>query len=494
MERIKTFSKILCAAILIMQNATAQENHNKEFTKINLPDHAHVILKQGDESSVRFESGKHGGTVSSGILNGVLTINSEFDVEAYITVKDLEKITISGNAKVETEDTIKTKNIELIILGIGKIDMNLEAENVETDISGRGTIELHGSGKNLVARIPGAGKVEADNFSVNTATIDISGAGKFNVDVKDELNINISGVGTVNYVNEPAKVTKNISGLGKIENISSDNTSSDDDENISIGSNSISSPDSNTVYIGNKKIVITSDDDDDGSRIEITHDDDDDKHAIHFHHSKKTQAHWGGFELGFNNFGQTPFSTTLPEGYDYLELNTGKSIAVNLNLFDYKEKIVGRKLMFVTGLGISWNNWKFSGDRTLIPDAPELSAKYDSIDYSKNKLTASYINLPLLLEFNTNEYEKKTFHVGTGIIMGYRIGSHTKQEYDLNGSSSTIKKFDDFNLEAFRYDATLRVGYRGYTVFFSYGLNSLFKKNQSPELHSITFGLTLLNW
>jgi hypothetical protein len=483
MKRIKTFSKILCAAIFMIQNATAQEA-KKEFTKINLPDHAKVILKQGDEPSVRFET--ENGNASADISNGTLTINSNSNVEAYVTVKELEKITIGGNAKVETEGVIKVKDIELNILGIGKIEMNLEAENVEADISGKGNIELTGSAKVLTARIPGAGKIEAENFSVNSATIDISGAGKVNIDVKDDLNINISGVGSVNYKNEPARINKNISGLGKIENYSSADTSTSDKYDVTSGSD--------TVNIGKNKVII-SDNDDEHSRIEITDEDGDGKHAsIHFHNSKKTQAHWGGFELGFNNYGEKPFSTTLPEGYDFLELNTGKSIAVNLNLFDWKEKIVGRKLMFVTGLGISWNNWKFSGDRTLIPNASELSASYDSIDYSKNKLTASYINLPLLLEFNTDEYEKKTFHVGTGIIMGYRIGSHTKQEYDLNGSSSTIKKFDDFNLNAFRYDATLRVGYRGYTVFVSYGLNNLFKKSESPELHSLTFGLTLLNW
>jgi hypothetical protein len=150
--------------------------------------------------------------------------------------------------------------------------------------------------------------------------------------------------------------------------------------------------------------------------------------------------------------------------------------------------------MFVTGLGITWNNWRFQNDRTLIANAPALSANFDSIGYSKNKLTASYATLPLLLEVNSNEYEKKSFHVGVGIIFGYRIGSHTKQVYEENDKTRKVKLYDDFNLDPFRYDATLRVGFRGYTIFASYGLNRLFKKNEGPELHPFTFGLTLLNW
>jgi hypothetical protein len=486
MKRINTFSKILCAAILIFQNASAQDDSKKEFTKIILPDHGKIILKQGDISSVTFETDNHHVTATANISDGVLTINSDDFVEAHITVKELEKIEIAGNGKVETEGIIKAKNLELIISGVGKIEMTVEAEDVKAHISGKGNIELDGHANNLNVKISGAGKIEAENFSVKNGDVDISGAGKSEVDVKENLKINISGVGTVNYKNQPANITQNISGLGKI----GDNESSG--ESISVSDDSSS----DTVNIGNKKIVISKEDDDDDPEVEIKESEDGDhKHSIiHYHRSNKVQGHWGGFELGFNNYGRRAFSTELPPGYDFLELNTGKSIAVNLNLFDWKVKILNRHLMFVTGLGVTWNNWRFQSDRTLIENVSYVSANFDSIDYSKNKLTASYATLPLLLEFNSHEREKKSFHVGAGIIFGYRIGSHTKQVYEENGKTRKIKLYDDFNLDPFRYDATLRVGFREFTLFASYGLNRLFKKSEGPELHPLTFGLVLLDW
>ena len=146
---------------------------------------------------------------------------------------------------------------------------------------------------------------------------------------------------------------------------------------------------------------------------------------------------------------------------------------------------------------IAWNvglNWRFRSDQTLVPNVQSVSANPDTLDYSKNKLTASYAILPLLFEFNTSELEKKSFHIGIGMLMGYRIGSHTKQKYKLNNKTRKVKTYDDFNLNAFRYDATLRIGYRGYTLFAAYGLNNLFKKRQGPELHPLTFGVTLINW
>ena len=501
MKRLKSFSKILCAVIFIAQNSFAQDTIKKvtkdsfgEFTKINLPGRGKIILKQGDASSVSIESGKHASEVTTDISNGMLTINSDDFAEAEVTVKDLEKIDISGSGKVESDGTIKTKDIALVISGIGKMEMDLEAENVTTDISGKGNIELNGSAKSLNTKISGAGKIEADNFPVDKSYIDISGAGKCDVNVKDELNINISGVGAVNYGNEPAKITKNISGMGKIGSTNEESSSAEEEKEFSVSDSSLKISKHKKQYIVEEKKE-EGDDDDDHSTIEITNGDCDSKHSsIHFHHTHKTQGHWGGFELGFNNYGKTAFSSELPAGYDFLELNTGKSIAVNLNFFDWSAKIMGRKLMFVTGLGITWNNWRFQNNRTLIANAPVLSANFDSIDYSKNKLTASYVTLPLLIEFNTNNYEKKTFHVGAGIIGGYRIGSHTKQQYEVSGKTRTVKLYDDFNLDPFSYDATLRIGYRGFTVFASYGLKSLFKKNEASELHPYTFGLALLNW
>ena len=488
MKRVKEYSKILIVAIFIFQNALAQETIKKEFTKIDLSGHGKVILKQGEESSIKVESEKNNSSDDVTVSNGVLSINSDDNDEVYVTVKDVEEIDISGNGKIETEGILRANDLELSISGIGDMELNIEAENIKALIGGKGKIELSGSANNLETKISGSGKIEAGGLAVKNGNISISGAGKCEVDVKENLVIAISGVGSVNYVDEPKSITKNISGIGKI--------GKDDSKNETVIESDKSSEDNHTIKIGNKKIFISDrEGGDHDAKVEIKECNDDDEHSIVFYHrNRKTQAHWGGFELGYNTWGKKPFSTTLPDGYEFLELNSGESVAVNLNFFDWNAKLNGRRLMFVTGLGISWNNWRFQGDRTLIPNAPILSANYDTIGYLKNKLTVSYVTMPLLIEFNTNDMEKKTFHIGTGIIFGYKLDSHTKQTYDINGDGHKVKVFDDFNLDPFRYDATLRVGYRGYTVFVSYGLNWLFKRNQAPELHPLTFGLTLLNW
>lgn len=484
MKKIKFFLKIAGAGILISQSVLAQENASseKDFTKIVIPDHAKVFIAQGDASSVRLEM--ENATGNATIDNNTLTIHGAGAIKAYVTVKKIEEIEISGNGSVETEGAIKTDQLNLLISGYGKMEMEVDAGKVSATISGRGKIELAGSANELNAEISGAGKIDASDLKVSTTTAVISGAGKINTDTKDALNADISGVGSVHYINAPATVTKHISGIGKV---------GDGDDNYSENkSKKEVEYESNETHAGSSEGSGESNNNDEQHRVEIK--DGKGNTIIHYNRRKNIQAHWGGFELGFNNYGKSPFSADVPAGYEFLELNTGKSIAVNLNLFDWSANIAGYHLMFVTGLGITWNNWRFQNDSTLVANVATVSANNDKIDYSKNKLTASYATLPVLFEYNSSPNEKKTFHVAAGVIFGYRIGSHTKQVYEENSRTRKIKTYDDFNLETFRYDATLRIGYRGYTVFASYDMAKLFKSNQGPELHPYTIGLTLVNW
>jgi len=151
--------------------------------------------------------------------------------------------------------------------------------------------------------------------------------------------------------------------------------------------------------------------------------------------------------------------------------------------------------MLVTGLGFTLNNWRFTSDSYLAPDTSEVVAIGDpSFTLSKNKLVTNYINVPLLLEFNTSQNKKKTFHFATGVIGGARIQSRLKLVEDSGDSEIKHKIYDDFNTNPWKVDATVRLGYRNFTVFCNYGLTPFFKADKDPELHAMTVGVRLIGW
>lgn len=207
---------------------------------------------------------------------------------------------------------------------------------------------------------------------------------------------------------------------------------------------------------------------------------------------RKAKVHWGGLELGFNGFMTSPGNETMPKGYEYLQVNTGRVGTVNLNLIEKAFPIYKSYISLVSGLGLEWNNYYFRKDFTLVPGIDSVAGIYDNVDYSKNKLTTNFVTLPLFIEFNTHEKQKKSFHLGLGLVGAYLYRSHTKQLYEEGGTTFKRKVFENFNLSTFRYSAMIRVGYGKFNIFANYALSGLFKDGTGPEIHPYSIGITVI--
>lgn len=432
--------------------------------KIRIASKGHVIIRQGEPVTVKGEEGEDVSSKYNITSDGWININASESDEIIITCPSVEKIVISGSGKVETDGVIKADDLELVVSGIGKIELNLEANRVQCDISGAGKIELVGKANDLEVNISGAGKVEGGQFKVKNCEANISGSGKCMIDVTDNLTSNISGTGSVFYVNPPANIKSNNSGVAKVMQADSSYT------------------DTTRISLGNKQILIIEPGDEATDLLKLDH-------------SDKLKSHWAGFELGVNMLMNTDFSTDPPTGYDYLEPRIEKSIAVNFNLVDLELDLSpDKRVMVVTGLGYTINNYRFKSDAFFVPDADEFSATYDSTEYKKNKLVIHYLTVPLLFEFNTSTNPRKTFHFAAGVIGGLRLASHQKLVKETGSKDYKVKTYDDFNLNPLRADATVRMGYGNFTVFGSYSLTSLFKDGKGPELYPLTAGIRFVGW
>lgn len=235
--------------------------------------------------------------------------------------------------------------------------------------------------------------------------------------------------------------------------------------------------DTTTVRLGKTRIIIVEDKNSTDINVDTT-----------IVTKKKPEAHWAGFELGINMFMNKDNEFDVPANYEFLELNEAKSVAVNINFIDKELSLINNKLLLVTGLGMTFNNYRFRHNVTLLADTNRVVASYDTISYEKSKLAVTYLTVPLLLEL-TDGKTKKSFHIAAGIIGGLRIGSHTKQKYQSGSKTIKPKVRDDFNLNPIRYDATVRLGWGSLAFFGTYTLNGLFKEKRGPEIHPFTTGI-----
>jgi len=149
------------------------------------------------------------GKLVSSIFN-----TSDRQVTYYLTVPDLDKVSISGKIELQCE-SFKTKDLTLKVSGLGNLSFSqLDCSNLAVNISGRGEFSVAGRADHQKIRISGSGEYQAPHLASLTTRIVISGHGNAVLKVEDSLDITISGMGQVNYYGRP-KLRQLISGLGK---------------------------------------------------------------------------------------------------------------------------------------------------------------------------------------------------------------------------------------------------------------------------------------
>ena len=235
-------------------------------------------------------------------------------------------------------------------------------------------------------------------------------------------------------------------------------------------------------------------------------------------HKSKYNGHWAGVDLGISGYVNSDFSMNF-EPADYLNMNTARSLMVNLNPFELNVNLYKKHIGFTSGIGFQFNNYFFTDNYILIEDSTSVAgfrvkdSDGNPVNLEKNKLTVSWLNLPLLFEYQTNPYRRiNSFHVTFGVIAGVRIGTYTKQKYydeeetyylvDDKGNEISsyyiehhkVHDHGAFHLAPFKVDAALRFGWSHLNFFTTYSLTKMFLDNQGPVVYPYTVGITLLGW
>lgn len=193
-------------------------------------------------------------------------------------------------------------------------------------------------------------------------------------------------------------------------------------------------------------------------------------------------GHWTGFELGIATFKE--------HTSDFMELTYPKSSAVNINILQYNIPLIGKRFGFVTGLGLSWYNFRFKENVTMqetvgvdannpltfrkkYTTQANISDIYKTDEkVKKSKLTMSYLTIPLLFELQS---DNRNAYVAAGIIGGVKLGAHTKIKFN---DGDKEKDFDDFYLLPYKADATLRFGIGAFKLWATYSLVPLFEDDK----------------
>lgn len=265
----RTLALLWICSLTTMLMAQKRETRNVEtFDQISFRVPGKLMLRQGSPQKVGLEGPDDIlREIETSVDGGKLVIKKEGRdwgwnwgsndrITVYITVKDISALSVGGSGDLIGETKIVSNDLRLSVSGSGGMDLEVEVRNeLEADVSGSGRIDVKGScaqldsdvsgsgrvmldaavkekasfgisgsgridaagsAREMKAVISGSGRVSAADLEVSKCEVRISGSGDVSIHVKDELNANISGSGSVSYKGNPNHVNSNSSGSGKV--------------------------------------------------------------------------------------------------------------------------------------------------------------------------------------------------------------------------------------------------------------------------------------
>ena len=228
----------------------------------------------------------------------------------------------------------------------------------------------------------------------------------------------------------------------------------------------------------NRKIII----DEDVSDRDFKDDDSEEEDNEH--------ANWAGIAIGLNCFMNSDGKFAKEPDAPFLVLDYAQSINFQLNAWEKRFPIVKEYVGLTTGLGLQWNRYGIQKNLDILSNSDSIYAVANTTqNFNKNVLRATYLQVPILLDFNTNKVDEKSWHFSLGLVGGVRIASSLKTKWEENGKPIKAKTKDDLNLNSLSANAYAQVGYGNIGLFVQYGLTDVFRLGKGPQLSPIAAGL-----
>jgi Putative auto-transporter adhesin, head GIN domain len=154
-----------------------------------------------------------------------LTINAEDNLLPLLETRVADRILYLGT--VNNVDINPTKPIEFIMevkslesfdmTGVGSIEAKgIQGKQLTVTLTGVGNMTIDGSADFLDLRLNGIGSYRGERFKTKQANVYSDGVGSAVLNVSDQLDASVSGVGSVEYIGSP-KIQKSGRGLGNIK-------------------------------------------------------------------------------------------------------------------------------------------------------------------------------------------------------------------------------------------------------------------------------------
>jgi hypothetical protein len=209
-------------------DGAAEDRNLAGFTSINVSNAFDVYISQGTEDAVGVSADSQDATknIKTHVSGGVLYISFENKgwwnwknnkLKAYVTVKNLEKLTVSGACNVSFVDAITSNYLHISVSGASDIKGSVKVNSLKVGASGASNISLSGKATNTDFNVSGACSIKSLDLVTDNSTIVASGASNVKLTINQYLKANISGASDIRYKGTVSRFETRTSGASDIK-------------------------------------------------------------------------------------------------------------------------------------------------------------------------------------------------------------------------------------------------------------------------------------
>ena len=228
--RTALFASCLVSIAFAASAADKRETRDVgSFHAIGVSIPAKVEITQGDKEIVVLEGdAEQLAQIETVVENGALKLRKRDrewswnwrgdKVRAYVTVRALDSIAISGSGDVNAP-ALRSERLSLAVSGSGDMKIGtLTATQLDISVSGSGDVSVAGKAERVSGSIAGSGSLKAAKLESDKASISIAGSGDATLWARTSLSAQIAGSGDLRYYGDPS-VRSSVAGSGRLKRL-----------------------------------------------------------------------------------------------------------------------------------------------------------------------------------------------------------------------------------------------------------------------------------
>jgi hypothetical protein len=199
----------------VVNDPNAEARSIATFHAISIASDFQIVISQGTETglAVSAQDKDDVAFIKTVVENGTLKIS--FDnkkkrawtknrrLKAYISVKELDALNVSGACEVSIDGTLKVASLKVHLSGASDLKGRLEVSGtLEAHLNGASDMRLSGTAANTEFHVSGASEIRAYEFYTGICKVDASGASSITIHVDKELSARLSGASSLSYSGE----------------------------------------------------------------------------------------------------------------------------------------------------------------------------------------------------------------------------------------------------------------------------------------------------